>query len=140
MKIRLVFLLILTICAVSQAQPPRGPHPPPKIEAALGVLPEKAVQETILGTLEAIEADDFANFVRYGTEDYKAGLKKEWFDNTVKLNAPRLQIGYNVTYLGDLKRETYTVYMWKLVFADKSDELLGEVGWKNGKMDGFQIH
>lgn len=140
MKIRFVFLLIWTICSVCFAQPPRGPHAAPKIEAAPGVLPEKAVQEAILGALEAIEADDFANFALLGTENFKAGLKKEWFENIVKERAPRLQNGYNVTYFGDIKRENYTVYMWKLVFADKGDEWLGEIGWKNGKMDGFKIH
>ena len=140
MKIRFVLLLVLSFCYVSLAQPPRGPHPLPKIAAAPSVLPEKPVQDAILGALEFIEADDFANFALLGTENFKAGLTKEWFDAMVKERAPRLEKGYNVTYLGDVKRENYTVYMWKLVFADKSDEWLGEISWKNGKMDGFRIH
>lgn len=140
MKLPFVFLLTLMSCAVSVAQPPRGPHPPPRIEAAPGVLPEKAVQEAILGALEAIEADDFANFALLGTDNFKAGLKKEWFDSMVKESAPRLQNGYNIVYFGDIKREDYTVYMWKLVFADKGDDWLGEISWKNSKMDGFKIH
>lgn len=140
MKLHFVFLLTLICCAASLAQPPRGPHPAPKIEAAPGGLPEKAVQEALLAALETVEADDFANFARLATDAYKAALKKDWFDDMAKFRTPRLEQGYNVVYFGDLKREGYTVYMWKLVFADKGDEWLGEISWKDGKMDGFEIH
>ncbi len=140
MKIRFLFLLTLLLCSVSLAQPPRGPHPRPKIEAAPGGLPDKAVQEAIFASLDAIEADDFANFAHLGNDSFKAGLTKAWFDEMVKLRAPRLEKGYNVVYLGDLKREAYTVHLWKLVFADKVEELLGEMSWQDGKIHGYWIH
>ena len=58
----------------------------------------------------------------------------------VKLRATRLSTGYNIAYLGDLKRGAYTIYLWKLVFNDAGVEWLGEISWKNGNMSGCRIH
>lgn len=140
MKIRFFYLALgLLLVSFSLAQPPDAVIPP-KFIASPGGLPEKPIQEAILASLEAVEADDFAGFAILGTDEQKAALKKEWFDKMVETRAPRLAAGYNVAYLGDLKKGPYTVYLWKLVFKDGGIEWLGEISWKNGKMDGYRIH
>jgi hypothetical protein len=140
MKNKLICLLTATLAAASFAQPPRAPHAPVKIVAAPGGLPEQPVQDRILASLDAIEANDFANFARLGNDDFKAQLEKKWFDDMVQERAARLEKGYTVVYLGDLKKDAITVHLWKLAFADKGEEWLGELSWKNGKMDGYWIH
>lgn len=139
MKLRFVVVFSLLIACFSLAQPPETVIPP-KFLAAPGGLPEKPIQEAVLASLEAVEADDYAGFAILGTDEHKAALKKEWFDKMVELRAGRLATGYNVAYLGDLKKGPYTVYLWKLVFKDGGIEWLGEISWKNGKMDGYRIH
>ena len=139
MKTRFFYSLVgLLFVSYALAQP-EVPLPP-KFLASPGGLPEKPVQETILASLEAVEANDFAAFALLCTEEHKATLKKEWFDKIVKTRAKRLSSGYNVAYLGDLKKGPYTVHLWKLVFKDKGPEWLGETSWKNGKIDGYRIH
>ncbi|HEY0076447.1 MAG TPA: hypothetical protein VGB77_20275, partial [Abditibacteriaceae bacterium] len=95
MKLRFFCLALgLLLISFSLAQPPDRVIPP-KFVASPGGLPEKPIQEAILASLEAVEADDFAGFAILGTDDHKAGLKKEWFDKMVEIRAPRLAAGYN---------------------------------------------
>ena len=141
MKLSLVVALSVSVLcsSFSLAQPPDVPAPP-RFLASPGGLPDKPIQEAVLASLEAVEANDFAAFAFLATEEHKATLKKEWFDKVVKVRARRLTTGYNVAYLGDLKQGPHTVYLWKMVFKDGGVEWLGEISWKNGKMDGYRIH
>lgn len=123
------------------AQPPLTPRPPaPQFEMAPNKLPDKPVQDAVLALLAAVEGEDFANFLRVGTDEFKADLTHEKFVRLVEIAAARLEKGYAVVYFGELKKAPYTIHMWKLSFKDEGRELLGEISIKDGKVVGFYIH
>ncbi len=122
------------------AQPPLTVRTPPQFEMAPGKLPEKPVQDAILGLLTAIEADDYANFLRIGDDEFKTDLTKEKFTRMVEITAARLEKGYNVIYFGDMKKSPYTIYLWKLSFKDGGRDVLGEISLRDDKVVGIFIH
>lgn len=132
---------LLACCSItSLAQPPRAPRvEAPKIEVAAAQLPEQQVQDNLMTMLAAIEADDLANFSRPGTEEFKAGLSRKTFDELRNILTLRLEKGYDVIYFGTLKKAPYKIHLWKLVFKNKGDEVLGELSLKDGKVDGFHV-
>ena len=134
-------ILVLAAIAVSPfvlAQPPLAPAP--QFVMAPDKLPPKEVQEATLSLLAAIEAKDFANFVRVGHDEFKTDLSFEDFTRMVDLIAARQEKGYTIVYFGNLKNEPYLVHMWKLSFRDGDRELLGEISIRDGKVAGFHIH
>ena len=138
---KLVALAGLTACffvSWTFAQPPLPPAP--QFVMAPNKLPDKTVQDDTLALLSAIEADDFANFVRIGTDEFKADYPIKRFERLVALTAERMEKGYTVVYFGELQRAPYTVHMWKLAFRDGGRELLGEISIRDNKVAGFHIH
>lgn len=122
------------------AQPPLVVRVPPQFLRAPDKLPEKPVQSAVLSLLSAIEAEDYANFLRVGDDEFKTDLAKEKFERMVNIAAERLAKGYDVVYFGELKKPPYTLHLWKLVIFDGRRELLGEISIRDDKVVGFFIH
>jgi hypothetical protein len=146
-------VLLLTLIAASSfvfAQPTRTPRAePPKISVAEPKLPGEAVQNTLRTLLDAIEADDYANFSRAITDEFKAALTNQVFAQVVASVGPRLEKGYEVIYLGTLKKGGYHATIWKIVYKDKGDETLMTLSFKanadeaemvKSKVAGFYMH
>ena len=122
----------------SLAQPPLPPAP--QFVMAPNKLPDKQVQEATMALLAAIEAEDFANFVRIGTDELKADYSKERFARLVQIAGARMEKSYTVVYFGELQKAPYTIHMWKLAFRDGGRDLLGETSIRNNQVAGFHIH
>ena len=145
---KLSFICIGVALAASPlvfAQPERAPRTePPKIEALPAKLPDKAVQDVLLALLAAIEADDYANFARAINDEFKASLTNKVFAEVVASLAPRLDKGYDITYMGELNKGGFKVTVWKLVFKDKGDDVLVTLSIKGGKVEekvgGFYLN
>ena len=141
-------LPVLTATVWVAAQPPAAPHPGPvKVVAPVLVLPPQAVQTTLLTMLDAVEANDYANFSRAIDGDFKASLPNAMFEAFSQSLVRRLEKGYAIYYMGDLSKSKHHTFVWKLVFADKSDEVLTTISFKNvapgepfGKVTGFYVH
>ena len=89
--------------------------------------------------LKAVEANDYANFVAEGSEAFKAGLTKQMLEGVSAQLAPRLQKGYEVSYLGELKQQGCQVHLWKLAYKDGGDDTLAKLVLKDGKVAGFWL-
>jgi hypothetical protein len=140
-------LSLFVVCgciASALAQPPaQERHAPPKIELMKPSLPDESARAALLAMLEAVEGDNFAEFSRHASDEFKGNLTQEQFSRYVNVVAARMEKGYDVVYFGDMKRPPYAIHLWKLVFKDGGRDILGEFSVKvehNGKLDNFHIH
>lgn len=94
--------------------------------------------QTTLGTLlTAIQADDYASFMRPMDDVMKAALTKPSFEVLVGQFAPRLRRGYESKYLTDLRKKDFKTYLWKLTFKDGGEELVAEMSIQDHKVNGL---
>jgi len=105
------------------------------LQAAEAPAGARAALDQLVG---ALAAGDHASFVA-GGDDAFCSLKKESFDAVSKQIAPLLKKGYETTYLGELNQKGYAVTLWKFSFKDGTDDMLGTLSLKNGKIGGFWI-
>lgn len=89
--------------------------------------------------LKAIEANDYDTFVADGTAEVKAVLTKQMLEGVSAQVAPRMEKGYDATFLGELKQQGGQVYLWKLAYKDGGDDTLVRLTLKTGKVAGFLL-
>jgi hypothetical protein len=87
--------------------------------------------------LGAIQNSDYDAFVADGTDAFH-GITKAQFDSVATALAPKLKTAH-VTFLGELSQHGYRVTLWKLSFADGSDDALATLSVKDGKVGGYWI-
>jgi len=103
--------------------------------AAPATADEKAKSGNLVS---AITRDDYSAFVADGDPQFQQ-LKKDQFDQMAGQIGPRLKAGYELTYLGDLKKEHFHVTLWRIAFRDGGDDALATLSIKDGKVGGFYI-
>lgn len=89
--------------------------------------------------LAATAADNFEQFVSVGDERFKNGLKPEMFHHVSRGLAPRLKKGFTPTFLGELRQNGYTAYLWRLRFDDGDDDRLFRMGMAGDKVVGALV-
>lgn len=94
----------------------------------------QSVFDTLMG---AVQDDSYSSFLTVVDDDFKVALTKDNFEGVVKQLGPRLKAGYEPSYLGVLDQHGYKVYLWKLVFKDKGDDMLSQLSIKEDKVGGF---
>ncbi len=120
----LFVLMTLPLIVSARAQPPVSlPPEPPAITLGVTQLPEKAVQDKVLVVLRAIESDSYDDFAATITDDFKAALPPKAFQTMTEPLAPRLQKGYDLSYMGEVKKGGYTTYVLKIVFRDQKFDM-----------------
>ncbi|MDX6765982.1 MAG: hypothetical protein SFU85_04245 [Candidatus Methylacidiphilales bacterium] len=117
----LTVLLLGSLLAVARAAEP---------------APEALAASTKL--LGAITAGDYAAFVADGDAAFKQ-LPQAAFASVAAQLGPKFKAGVTPTYLGDLKQKGFDVTLWRLRFADGSDDALATLSLKNGKVGGYWI-
>lgn len=93
-------------------------------------------QPVVQQLLDAMAQNDYQAFVRSGTPEF-AQLGEPQFTQVANVVAPRLQQGYTVQYLGDLRQQGLDISVWKVSFKDGGDDLLATLNVNNGKVGGF---
>ena len=88
--------------------------------------------------LLAIANGDYASFVSDGDTAFK-GLPKGNFNFVVNKFSTRFKAGYDVVYLGELKKRGIQITLWKISFKDGGDDILVTLSLKDGKVGGFWI-
>ena len=117
---------IIALCLIARvgAQPPLLPVPePPSVSVAPAPLPDKALLEPMLGLLNALEEDRYADFAAMITDEFRAALPPEAFREMRGPIASRLQKGYDLIYMGEINKGAYTTFVLKIVFRDRADEI-----------------
>ena len=101
--------------------------------------PATADEKAMAGNLvSAMSRDDFSAFILNGDPQFQQ-LKKDQFDQMAGQIGARLKAGYELTYLGDLKKEHFHVTLWRIAFRDGGDDALATLSTKDGKVGGFYI-
>ena len=90
--------------------------------------------------LDAQIAKDYDAFVANGTTNLKAALTKTQFEASSDILKPKLEAGYEITGLGELNQRGYEVYLYRLRFKNGSDDILGTLSLKDGKVGGIYFH
>jgi hypothetical protein len=85
----------------------------------------------------AIQKADYNSFVADGTDAFH-GITKEQFASVCEALGPKLATAH-ISYLGELSQHGFRVTLWKVAFADGSDDGLASLSVKDGKVGGFWI-
>jgi RNA polymerase sigma factor (sigma-70 family) len=94
---------------------------------------EKAFAEKII---QATADQDYAAFIENGDKGFKS-IKEPQFKAVCVQMEKQFKGGYDVTYLGDLKAKNFATTLWRVSFKDGSDDALGTMSVRNGKVAGF---
>ena len=88
--------------------------------------------------LSAISQSDYASFIAEGDDQFH-GMPREQFAQNAAQLAPRLNGGYKMNYLGELRKGDYHVTLWKMIFTDGKDDALFVLSVRGGKVAGFNV-
>ena len=105
------------------------------ISAAEAPKEDKAIFDKLI---TAIVQNDYDSFVADGVGAFKQ-MTPDQFNAAVGQLSPRLNAGYEVTYLGAIKKSGGHVTLWRLTFKGVDDESLATLSVKDGKISGFTI-
>ena len=108
------------------APQPQDPH----------IAPDAATCAQFQGLMDAIEEDNYGDFLANADETVKGVLTKPMFESVVAQIAPGLKNGYSATYATQLRKNGFILSIWKIQFK-QGDDMLGELSIKNGKVGGF---
>lgn len=107
-------------------------------QVALAQVPEP-IEANMKKMLAAAQSNAYDDFVAAGDAGFKAGLTKQMLDGVSQQLGPRLKQGYRTAFLGKLNQRGFTVYLWKMEFDDRKDEVLVKMAVKDGKVGGFWL-
>lgn len=116
----LMVLSALALAPRAQAVSPGGAHDQP----------------VVLQLLDAIALNDYPRFISQGTPEF-ASLGQAQFTQVSAAIAPRLQQGYRVEHMGNLRQQGLDISVWKVSFQDQGDDLLATLNVQNGRIGGF---
>ena len=98
---------------------------------------EEQAQAMFQQLLDAQPAKNYDAFVANGTLELKAALTKTQFEAAADLLNKRLAGGYDVTPLGEVDQKGYQVFLFRLQFKDKGDDILGTMSLRDGQVAGI---
>lgn len=101
--------------------------------ATVGGETDKPMVEYLL---DALAEDDYQRFISRGTPAF-AGIGEDDFRQVSATVAPRLQQGYTIKHLGNLRQQGRDISVWKISFADDGDDLLATLNVTEGRVGGF---
>lgn len=105
--------------------------------ALAAVEPDPGVQPIFNRLMQAVQANDRDAFLVDATSVMKKGLTPEIMQALSRHLGSRLKKGYQAEYLCRLNQESMQVYLWKLTFKDKGDDVLVRVVLQDGHLAGF---
>jgi hypothetical protein len=100
---------------------------------------EQSVRPVLDKLLNAVAANDYADFVADGTEAFKAEVTKQVFEDVSTQIAPRLKEGYKAVYMGELEQQDHQIHLWTLEYKDGGDDTMAKLVLKDGKIAGFWL-
>ncbi|HEX9758133.1 MAG TPA: hypothetical protein VGB26_10070 [Nitrospiria bacterium] len=100
---------------------------------------QMTAEEKVIWQLEAIKDDSYPRFIQYGNKAFKE-FYDEWHFDSVKLSdRSKILKGYQLKYLGAIKRIGMTEPLWKVNFSGEKYEILARIVLSHGKVVGFNL-
>jgi len=106
--------------------------------SALAQAPQP-VETIMVDMLASIQNNSLRDFVAAGDPFFQNGMTQQVLDSIRRSLASRLKQGYTSTFLTKLNQQGFMVYLWKLEFKDKNDDVLVTMGIKDGEVSGFWL-
>jgi len=125
----------LTLAVANNVQPANK-----QVKQTQSNQPEQSVQRTFTSLINAVEQNNYNQFISQGNAAFKEAVTKQTFTQVSGQLAPRLKKGYSLVFLGNLNQQGYQVYLWKLTFKDSGDDILARLSLKDGKIGGFWLN
>jgi hypothetical protein len=100
---------------------------------------EQSVQKIFTSLISDIEQNNYTHFISQGNAAFKEGMTKQMLTKVRKQFAARIKKGYSTVFLGNLNQQGYQVYLWRLTFKDRGDDILATLSLKDGKIGGFWL-
>ncbi|PHJ54472.1 hypothetical protein VF14_34950 [Nostoc linckia z18] len=125
----------LTLAVANNVQPANK-----QVKQTQSNQPEQSVQKTFISLINAVEQNNYNQFISQGNAAFKEAVTKQTFTQVSGQLAPRLKKGYSLVFLGNLNQQGYQVYLWKLTFKDSGDDILARLSLKDGKIGGFWLN
>ncbi|MBC1241889.1 hypothetical protein [Nostoc sp. 2RC] len=125
----------LTLAVANNVQPANK-----QVKQTQSNQPEQSVQKTFTSLINAVEQNNYNQFISQGNAAFKEAVTKQTFTQVSGQLAPRLKKGYSLIFLGNLNQQGYQVYLWKLTFKDSGDDILARLSLKDGKIGGFWLN
>jgi hypothetical protein len=88
--------------------------------------------------INSIKDQDYEAFIANGDKGFSS-ITKSMFEGVCASMERKFKDGHELTYFGDLKARGYQVTLWRVSFKNGSDDSLGRISVKNGKVGGFII-
>lgn len=120
--------------AAPAAQPAATPIPP-----TVTSTPED-LQKLFIEKINGFKNRDYTAFIANSDEALTSAATEVAFGEACDQWTPRLTPGFEASYMGTLKKDDYQVSYWKVVSADKGDDLTVIMSVKDGKVGGFFIN
>lgn len=98
------------------------------------------LQALFLEKINGFKNRDYKSFISNSNEELTKAATEVAFGEACDEWTPRLAPGFEASYMGSLKKGDYTVTNWKLVCADKGDDLIVTMSVRDGKVGGFFIN
>ena len=89
--------------------------------------------------IAATAADDYNKFVSVADDSFRTAITPDAFHTVSQGLAPRMQGGCTPTYLGQFRENGAQVSLWRLTFADGSDDRLARMSISQDRVGGFLI-
>ncbi len=89
--------------------------------------------------IASIMTVNLEQFTANSTPDFKARATKELLQNANKQLGPKLQRGYELTYLGLLRQQGTIVYLYKLTARGEVEDILVRMATVNYQVAGFWL-
>jgi len=100
---------------------------------------EKEAEPILVKLLTAVQNHDYEAFVADGTTEFKSRLTRRIFAKVSAELSERMKKGYSTSYLGQLKKQGYPVYLWKMTFSDGGDDILVRMVLQDRRVAGFWL-
>jgi len=89
--------------------------------------------------VDAVAANDRAAFIHNGNRAFREMMDEWTFDSIVMQHKRRLAKGYQLEYLGPIKRLGMDEYVWRVRPNDYKYQWIGRLSVANGKVVGFML-
>jgi len=89
--------------------------------------------------LEAMRANAYDDFVAKGSASFKAAARMDLLTEVSNNLGRRLDIGYEPSLLGRLRRTEVILWLFRLEFADKGDDALVTMAMDGWQVAGFHV-
>lgn len=100
--------------------------------------PGKESLAAITRLIGAVISDNLGDFAKDGEPAFQKLTQEQLSAVSAQLK-PRMEKGFETTYLGELSQKGYHVTLWRIRFKDGKDDALATLSMKDGKVGGFFI-